>query len=530
MLHLSRFKIFTIIATILVTIGLLAPSLLPTTTLKTLPQAWQELKIVLGLDLQGGSHILLEVDKLSVKKDMNENLRDDVRKTLRDANLQHQGIQIVGDTVQFRLREGQDNVKALGEVRKLVALDAQGQPSLDVKRGDDGTITLMNTEGGVKAKLGSAVDRSIEIIRRRIDALGATEPTIQRQGIDRVLVQVPGLDDPERLKTILGQTAKLTFRMVDMSMPVEQALAGRPPADSEVLYETEGGMRQPLLIQKRVVVSGEELVDAQAGFENTTRQPIVSFRFNANGARKFAQVTQENVGRPFAIVLDNKVVSAPVIRDAILTGSGQISGSYTLEQVRDLALLLRSGALPAPLNIIEQRVVGASLGQDSIKAGTIAALISSVLVLVFMVVIYGVFGIFANIAVILNVAMIFALMALFGATLTLPGIAGIVLTVGMAVDSNVLVYERIREEYHAGRGVLSSLDTGFKMAFGTILDANLTGLIAAVILFFLGSGPVRGFALTLALGILTTLFTAITFTRLLVSLWVRYAKPTKITL
>jgi preprotein translocase subunit SecD len=530
MLQFSRFRIFTVFAAILVTLGLLAPSLLPNSTVKTMPQAWQDFKIVLGLDLQGGSHVLLEVDKATVKKDMNENLRDDVRKILRDNNLQHQGIQIVGDSVQFRLREGQDIAKATTEMRKLITPDAQGQPTLDVKRADDGLVTLANTENGVKSKLGSAVDRSIEIIRRRIDALGATEPNIQRQGIDRVLVQVPGLDDPERLKTILGQTAKLSFRMVDTSIPIEQALSGRVPADSEILYENEAGTRQPLLIQKRVIVSGEELVDAQAGFENTTKQPIVSFRFNANGGRKFAQVTQENVGRPFAIVLDNKVVSAPVIRDAILTGSGQISGNFTLEQVKDLALLLRSGALPAPLNIIEQRVVGASLGQDSIKAGTSAAIISSILVLVFMVVVYRTLGIFANLAVILNVSMIFALMALFGATLTLPGIAGIVLTVGMAVDSNVLVYERIREEYRAGRGVLSSLDTGFKMAFGTILDANLTGLIAAVILFFLGSGPVRGFALTLALGILTTLFTAITFTRFLVILWVRYAKPTKITL
>lgn len=535
MMQIARWKVLAVLAAILITVGLLAPSVLPSSMVASLPKSWQEFKIVLGLDLQGGSHVLLEVESAAVKKSMLDTLQGDVRKVLRDNGAQHQGINITPAGVTFRLRDGQDAVKTMTELRKMIApvggaLAGTGAFNLEVKRADDGLFTLNPTDMGVKEKLSQAVDRSIEVIRRRIDQLGATEPSIQRQGIDRVLVQVPGLDDPKRLQEILGKTAALSFRMVDISIPVEQALAGRAPPDSQILYEGEGTNKVPYLIQKREIVTGAELVEANASTDPTTREPLVSFRFNATGGRKFADATRDNVGRPFAIVLDDKVVSAPVIREPILTGSGQISGRFTIEQVRDLAILLRAGALPAPLNIVEQRVVGASLGKDSIEAGTKAAVIGSGLVMIFILATYGIFGVFANIAVVVNVCMIFAAMAAFGATLTLPGIAGIVLTVGMAVDANVLIYERIREEAAAGRSVISALDVGFKMAWNTILDANVTSFIVAVILFVLGSGAVRGFALTFAIGIITTLITAVTFTQLLVSLWLKVAKPKTIPL
>jgi preprotein translocase subunit SecD len=310
--------------------------------------------------------------------------------------------------------------------------------------------------------------------------------------------------------------------MVDMSAPPEP---GKVPPESEILQGSRAENRQPYLIEKRVVVSGEDLTDAQPGFDQRTSEPIVSFRFNSNGARRFAQATQENVGRPFAIVLDNEVISAPVIREPILGGSGQISGSFTVQQANDLAILLRAGALPAPLTIIEERTVGPGLGQDSIEKGKLASYVGSVMVVVFMFLTYGLFGLFANIAVTINVAMIFGVLSLLNATLTLPGIAGIVLTVGIAVDSNVLIYERIREEVRAGRSAISAIDAGFSRALATILDSNITTFIAAAVLFYIGTGPVRGFAVTLGIGILTTVFTAFTLTRLIVATWVRWRRP-----
>jgi len=355
--------------------------------------------------------------------------------------------------------------------------------------------------------------------------MGLVEPSIQRQGTDRVLVQVPGLGNPEELIKVIGTTAKLTFRLVDPSMSAEQALQSRPPPESEIVYGSKAENRQPYLLEKRVIVSGEELTDAQPGFDQRTSEPIVSFKFNTSGARKFAQVTQENVGRPFAIVLDDEVISAPVIREPILGGSGQISGNFTVESANNLAILLRAGALPAKLTVIEQRVVGAGLGQDSIEKGKMASYFGGVLVVAFMVLSYGLFGVFASIAVAINVGMIFGILSLLNATLTLPGIIGIVLTIGIAVDSNVLIYERIREEVRSGRTPITAIDAGFTRALATILDSNITTFIAAAVLFFIGTGPVRGFAVTLGIGIITTVFTAFTLTRLIVAWWVRWARP-----
>ena len=353
------------------------------------------------------------------------------------------------------------------------------------------------------------------------------EPLIQRQGTDRILVQVPGLQDPTRLKQLLGKTAKLDFRMVDTGASPEQAVQGRTPPEDDLLYSASQP-KTPYLVEKRILVSGGDLTDAQPGFDQRTSEPIVSFRFNTSGARKFAQVTQENVGKPFAIVLDNEVISAPVIREPILGGSGQISGSFTVQSANDLAILLRAGALPAPLTIIEERTVGPGLGADSIAKGKISSYVGALMVIVFMLATYGLFGLFANIAVAINVAMIFGVLSMLNATLTLPGIAGIVLTVGIAVDSNVLIYERIREEVRGGRTPINAIDAGFTQALRTILDSNITTFIAAAVLFYIGTGPVRGFAVTLGIGIITTVFTAFTVTRLIVATWVRWRRPQRV--
>ena len=532
MLYFSRWKAAAILLTALLVCLFTVPNFLSQSTFEKLP-TWAQRHVVLGLDLQGGSHILLEVDSGAVRKEQIETLRDDVRRVLREARIGYTGLNVRGNGVEVRIREGSDPQQAYTKLQELSQpigglLGASGQRSVDVENAGNGVIRLTVTEAALTERIRQAVDQSIQIIERRVNELGTVEPSIQRQGVDRVLVQVPGLQDPARLKALLGQTAKLTFRMVDMSMSAQQALETRPPAESEILYGTGAESSVPYLIERRVMVSGEDLTDAQPGFDQRTSEPIVSFRFNTNGARRFAQATQQNVGRPFAIVLDNHVISAPVIREPILGGQGQISGNFTVEQANDLAILLRAGALPAPLNIIEERTVGAGLGQDSIEKGEIAAYVGSALVFIYIIATYGLLGLFANIAVIVNVAMIFGILSLLNATLTLPGIAGIVLTIGMAVDSNVLIYERLREEARSGRTAISAIDTGFSRALATILDANITTLIAALVLFFLGVGPVRGFALTLAIGIFTTVFTAFTFTRLMVATWVRWSRPTAV--
>ncbi|MCB1480092.1 MAG: protein translocase subunit SecD [Rhodobiaceae bacterium] len=533
MLYFARWKIILILAVSLLGILLTLPNFLPGAVVSNLPSAFQR-QLVLGLDLQGGSHLLLAVDSDAVVKERLDSLRDDIRSVLREKRIGYTGLGIQGKGVQVRIRDVADVDAARTELNKLAvpvsgSLLSGGSQVTDVEVSfvapDQFVLTL--SEQGLQQRIGSAVEQSIEIVRRRIDELGTTEPSIQRQGADRILVQVPGLDDPSRLKALIGQTAKLTFRLVDMSMPAQQAIETRPPAESEVLYSTDDPP-QPYLIQKRIMVSGEELVDAQPGFDQRTNEPIVSFRFDSAGARKFAAVTQQNVGRPFAIVLDNEVISAPVIREPILGGSGQISGNFSVEGANDLAILLRAGALPAPLTILEERTVGPGLGADSIAAGEIASIVGALAVLAFMLLAYGLFGVFANIALFINVMLLLGVLTLLQATLTLPGIAGIALTIGMAVDANVLIYERIREEVNAGRSAISSIDSGYRMALGTILDANITTLIVAIILFNLGSGPVRGFAVTLAIGILTSVFSAFTLNRLIVSLWLKWRRPTRL--
>ena len=532
MLYFTRWKATAIILTAFVICLFAVPNFLPEKMVRSWPK-WAQRHIVLGLDLQGGSHILLEVDTNAVRKEKLEAVRDDVRRVLRDARAGYTGLVVRGNSVEVRIREGSNFDQAVDKLRELsqplggILGSSTGQRTLDVTTEAGSLVRLTVTEPAIVERVRQSVEQSIQIIERRVNELGTVEPLIQRQGVDRILVQVPGLQDPTRLKELLGKTAKLDFRMVDVSIPAEQALQGRVPPDSEILYGTTVP-RTPYLVEKRILVSGSDLTDAQPGFDQRTNEPIVSFRFNTSGARKFAQVTQENVGKPFAIILDNQVISAPVIREPILGGSGQISGSFTVESANDLAILLRAGALPAPLTIIEERTVGPGLGQDSIAKGKLSSYVGAAMVIAFMLVTYGLFGLFANIAVAINVAMIFGILSLLNATLTLPGIAGIVLTVGIAVDSNVLIYERIREEVRGGRTPINAIDAGFSRALATILDSNITTFIAAAVLFYIGTGPVRGFAVTLGIGIITTVFTAFTLTRLIVAYWVRWRRPQRV--
>jgi len=529
MLYFARWKVVAILLSTLALCLLIIPNFVPESTRDKWPK-WAQRHMVLGLDLQGGSHLLLGIDANAVRKNMVENLRDQIRRTMRDNRFGYTGLAIRGMSVEMRLREGVDTAQVLSRLRALSQplgglLGGTGQQSLEVTDAGGGLIRVTMTEASINERIRQAVDQSIQIVARRVDELGTVEPVIQRQGADRVLVQVPGLQDPTRLKELLGKTAQLTFRLVDQSVTPDEAQQGRVSADSEIVRGTakEGGNQY--VLERRIMVSGEDLTDAQPGFDQRTSEPIVTFRFNSRGALSFARATQENVGRPFAIVLDNEVISAPVIREPIIGGSGQISGNFTVEQTNDLAILLRAGALPAPLSVQEERTVGPGLGADSIQAGMRASYVGSILVVLFMIATYGIFGVIASVAVAVNVAMILGLLSLLGATLTLPGIAGIVLTVGIAVDSNVLIYERIREEWRAGRTALMSIDAGFNRALATILDTNITTFIAAAVLFFIGTGPVRGFAVTFGIGILTTVFTAFTLTRLFVAGWVWWRRP-----
>ena len=374
-----------------------------------------------------------------------------------------------------------------------------------------------------------AVSQSIEVIRRRIDETGTKEPAITRQGVDRIVVQAPGESDPEKLKRLVGQTARLTFQMVDESVPPAEAAAGRIPPGS-VLLEQPGQPGEPfVLVRRRALVTGDNLTKADPGFDQQSGEPAVTFQFDGTGARAFARASTENVGKRFAIVLDDKVLSAPSIREPILGGNGQISGSFTIESANELATLLRAGALPAPLKVMEQRTVGPELGRDSINAGATAGVIAMLLVVAFMILAYGfIFGGIAILALTINLILILAAMTAVGATLTLPGIAGLILTIGAAVDANVLIYERMREEELAGRSTALSIDAGFKRAIVTVLDANVTAFLTALILFYFGAGPVRGFAWTLSIGVITSLFTAILMTQVLVAAWYRQTKPKRL--
>ncbi len=480
----------------------------------------------LGLDLRGGAHLLAEVQVGDVYESRMEAMWAEIRDALRDERATVGTIRkqdSAPDEIRIRISQPEGMPRALevvrGLARQVQTLTGVGATDIEA-RADGDTIVVQLSEAEKLASDDRTVRQSLEIVRRRIDEVGTREPTIQRQGADRILIQVPGIGSAGELKDIIGTTAQLTFNPVVSRGTDPDAVPGIgeklvPSIDENGVFYT---------IESAPVVTGEELVDAQPSFDQNGR-PAVSFRFNTSGARKFGDYTRDNIGAPFAIVLDDEVISAPVIQSHIPGGSGIITGNFTVEDSTNLAVLLRAGALPAGLEFLEERTIGPELGQDSIDAGKVATIVAFVAVLGFMALSYGLFGIFANIALLINVGLIFGLLSLIGATLTLPGIAGIVLTVGMAVDANVLIFERIREELKSAKGPARAIELGYERAFSAILDANVTTFITAVILFAMGSGPVRGFAITLGLGILTSVFTAIFVTRLMIVMWFERRRP-----
>ncbi|HEX9903894.1 MAG TPA: protein translocase subunit SecD [Propylenella sp.] len=529
MLYFQRWKIALILLISIGGIVATLPNFFPAETVASWPSFLPKRQIVLGLDLRGGAHLLLEVDREGLVEDRVETLTGDIRQTLRDERIGYRGLAARGESVSFTLREAGDAQKALTALEPLTApvqsgLFGQGTISEVELTENNGRVTAALTEEGIEARMRSAVSQSLEVLERRLNALGTTEPSIQAEGSERILVQVPGLQDTTQLKQILGQTARMTFHMECSEGTLSEALQSGPPPGCEIV-ESATGDEGSVLVESRALLSGDDLADAQPTFDQRTNEPIVTFRFNTRGGRIFADVTQANVGRRFAVVLDDKFITAPVIRSAILGGSGQIEGNFTVESAQNLSVLLRAGALPADLTIVEERTVGPSLGQDSIRAGAIAAVVAMVAVVVFMVVCYGILGVFADLAMVINTFLMIGVITALGATLTLPGIAGIVLTMGMAVDANVLIYERMREEARLGRSTINAIETGFSRALATIVDSHLTALIAAIALFALGSGPIRGFAVAFAIGVASTLFTAYLLTRLIVSTWVRQTRP-----
>jgi len=512
------------------------PNALPGWVVKKMPPFLPTSSVALGLDLQGGSYLLLEVEFDQVQKDRLESLMGDIRVAFRKARIGYTNLEAGPDTVSLRVLDPvryQEARSSLNGFNPLVggSVLAVGARDYELIESGHDVLVMKMTDNFKTRTQAQILEESIEVVRRRIDQLGTREPTIERQGEDRILVQVPGLSDPSRLLALIGKTAKMTFQLVDDSADVSQAERGIAPIGDVLLQQqpTKNGIKPPpLVVERRVLVGGDRLTDASQGFDQQTQEPDVVFKFDTVGAREFGNATKENVNRRFAIVLDNQIIEAPVIREPILAGSGDITGNFTVETANDLAILLRAGALPAPLRVIEQRTVGAELGADQVVAGKYSTLAGLVLVVLFMVARYGLFGLFADVALAFNVILLMAALTAFGATLTLPGIAGIVLTMGMAVDANVLIYERIREEHRNGRSIIASIDTGFRRAMATIVDANMTHLIASLILFQLGSGPVRGFAVTLGLGIITSFFTAVMVTRLIVVTWLRTTRPKRL--
>lgn len=533
MLQFARWKIAVILLLLLTSSYYAAPNLLGDSLLARLPDWMPKQKINLGLDLQGGSHLLLEVDVQAVINERLQSLTEEVRTALRKQRIGYKKLGIRDGALQVEIREPGQFESARELIKELngggvVVLGMIGgaAPELEISTAGD-QIEVRLSDDALARRKTSAVQQSIEIVRRRIDELGNRESTIQRQGEDRILVQVPGLDNPAHLKAMLGKTAKLSFRLLDQTISPAEAKAGRMPIGSEILPSDEPGSPE-FVVRKQVMVSGANLVDAQPSTDSQTNEPVVLFRFDSVGGKLFADVTKVNIGKPFAIVLDGRVVSAPVIRSAILGGSGQISGNFTYQEANDLAILLRAGALPAPLLIIEERTVGAELGADSVNTGRNAAIIGFLAVAAYMVLSYGLFGLFANLSLVMNIILISAALTLLQSTLTLPGIAGIVLTMGMAVDANVLIYERIREELANGKSPISAVQAGFDRAYGTILDANITTFIATAIMFQVGSGPVRGFAVTLMIGVVTSVYTAVTVTRFIITQYLRRVRPASI--
>jgi SecD/SecF fusion protein len=520
----SRWKLVSYALIILVGCLIAAPNLLSRQQLAALPDWVPKKTVALGLDLKGGAHLVLEIDEAALLRRQVDSLTERARATLRDARIPGVAINRSEAAVTVRVADSAQRAEAERILRGLVSMVSlsvmtQSQPDLVVTALPNGALQLRFTEAALIARRSAAVDQSLEIVRRRVDEVGVAEPTVQRLGPGRIMVQLPGVQDASEIRKILKTTAELTFHRVLTTVPID----GHLPPGYQTLPADKGDASYT--VERQPILQGDRLADAAAGFDHRTGQPIVTFRFDSMGARRFADITRTHVGEPFAIVLDGKVLSAPVIQEPITGGSGQISGNFTVAETSSLAALLCAGALPAPLHDIEERTVGPDLGSDAIRMGTVTGLAGLGLVMGFMVLLYGRWGVVANLALLINVALTFAGLSLLGATLTLPGIAGIVLGIGLAVDANVLINERIREETRKGKGAAAALDAGFNRAYATIVDSNVTALIATALLFWFGSGPVRGFAVTMALGIGISMFTAVSVVRAIMACWLYWRRP-----
>ena len=515
MANFPRWKIILILLICAIATIFAMPNFLSSKSLSKLPNYLPKSTMNLGLDLKGGSHLLLQVDFNTYLAEQMDNLKDAIRQELRSQKIGYLNLNPSKNTVLFALREKEQADLA----KKIIGRNKD----LRVEINED-KFVVSYTEDYIADTKKKLVDQSIEIVRRRVDEHGTKEPIIQKQGEDKILLQVPGLSNPEHLKSLVGQTAKMTFHLVNESVSSTEHV----PFDTILLATDDSESNRKVAVYKKVMLNGDLLKNAMVSFDNNNR-PVVAFEFNTLGAKQFGELTKKNIGKRLAIVLDNKLICAPSISVPILGGSGHITGGYTAESANDLALLLRAGALPAPLEVIEERTVGPSLGAVSIAQGKLASSIAIIAVVIFMVCTYGVFGLFANIALCFNLILLVALLSMLQATLTLPGIAGIVLTMGMSVDANVLIFERIREESKNGLPAFSSLERGFGQAFNTIIDSNLTTILVGVFLYSFGSGAVKGFAVTLVLGIATSMFSAITLTRLMMSKWVDKFRPKSFT-
>jgi SecD/SecF fusion protein len=520
MLHFSKAKIWMIAAVCALGVLFSLPNFISP---GTLPSWVPQHRINLGLDLQGGSYLLLEVDMDTVIRERLEGALDTARTALRTANIRYTDLAVRDRAVTFTLNDASQSEAARAALGDLLGASVS-QTQRDFSFSNDGPrVQVALTERGISDRAARAVEQSIEIVRRRIDETGVNEPVIARQGSNRILVQLPGVTDPDRVKRLLGQTAKMTFHLLADETAARGTAA--PPGTQWLPSIDPASRGQQYLVRKKIEVDGASLLDARPGSDQRSGTWVVNFEFDSAGARRFAEITKANVGRPFAIVLDGKVISAPVIREPITAGRGQISGNFTTQSANDLAVLLRAGALPAPLTIVEERTIGPDLGADSIRAGIIACVVGFALVVSYMVMSYGLFGVYANIALIFNLFLTIAALSLLNATLTLPGIAGILLTLGMSVDANILINERIREESRKGRSAFAAMEAGFTRAFATIIDANLTTLIKMLLLYAVGTGTIRGFAVTISLGIITSMFTATVVTRLLMVTWLKKHRP-----
>lgn len=523
MIYFARWKTYFVLG--LTFLGIL--SALPAFFPSVAPSFLEEQRIRLGLDLRGGAHLLLKADVGSVEEARYDALVDAVRRALREHKVGYKGLGRANQGIGFTLTHPEDEDLVRPMLRRTI--NERNEFNIDVS--SDGTFNITFNEIALRELINNIMAQSVEVVRSRVDATGTSEPIIQRQGRDRILVQLPG-EDPERIKKLLGTTAKLAFHMLDQAtIDLIKRQEGKVPTRAFIAPAYHPlNPEQEYVVRKQIELTGERLENAVASFDSTRGGYVVNMKFDGLGARKFGRITKENVGKRFAVLLDGKVITAPVIREPIAGGNAQISGNFSAEEVNDLALLLRAGALPAPLTILEERSVGPSLGEDSVNAGRIASIIAFSLVIASMLFFYGLFGLFANVALLINLFLLTALLAFFGATLTLPGIAGIVLTIGMAVDANVLVFERIREELRNGRTPVNAIDRGYERALGTIIDANLTTFIAAFLLYLFGSGPIKGFAVTLSIGLATSMFSAIMLTRLMVVTWLRAQRRASIPL